>query len=260
MLDHELGTHGDDVARAQRLAQARGEAGAAQERLAALHTELAEQRPDTREGDRTRLARAQQEQEGRRQAAAERRLRSEGALQGDGHRDLAAAASLARAAHEAAEAALARVQRRVEALDLLALAFATHRQQLVAQYTQPLVGQVQHYARCVFGARALPVLAWDEEAGAFGGLHLARGAAHAFDALSMGAREQLGVAVRLAIAKVLAEAHGGCLPVVLDDAFSHSDEGRGESLLAMLDLAAQARRAAGPPAGRPARRSRRGDR
>lgn len=240
VLEHELHTHGDDVARAQRLAEARGQAGQAQARLEAVRAELAGHQPDTLEADRTRLGRARDAQEQRRLQASERRLRSEGALREDGRRDLEAAASMARAAHEAAQAARARVQRRVEALGLLARSFAEHRQQVVAQYTRPLVEQVQRYARCVFGSRALPGLSWDEDKGAFAGLRLEReAAAHAFDALSMGAREQLGVAVRLAIAKVLAAEHGGCLPVVLDDAFSHSDEGRVEGLLQMLDLAAQ---------------------
>jgi hypothetical protein len=40
------------------------------------------------------------------------------------------------------------------------------------------------------------------------------------------------------MAEVLAEEHGGCLPVVFDDAFTNSDPDRVQKLQRMLDLAA----------------------
>jgi uncharacterized protein YhaN len=60
-----------------------------------------------------------------------------------------------------------------------------------------------------------------------------------FAALSGGAREQVAAAMRLAMAEVLAAGHDGCLPLVFDDAFAHSDPARIQSLLRMLDLAAR---------------------
>ncbi|MFO1490602.1 MAG: hypothetical protein U1F87_06755 [Kiritimatiellia bacterium] len=61
-----------------------------------------------------------------------------------------------------------------------------------------------------------------------------------FETLSGGTREQTAAAVRLAMAEVLSEAHGGCLPVVFDDAFAYSDSTRVNQLPGMLDLAARA--------------------
>ena len=64
------------------------------------------------------------------------------------------------------------------------------------------------------------------------------GATFAFDTLSGGAKEQTAAAVRLAMAEVLAADHGGCLPIVFDDAFAYSDPERVNQLQRMLDLAA----------------------
>jgi uncharacterized protein YhaN len=59
-----------------------------------------------------------------------------------------------------------------------------------------------------------------------------------FESLSGGTREQVGVALRLAMAEVLAADHDGCLPVVLDDAFANSDPERTRALQSMLYRAA----------------------
>jgi DNA repair exonuclease SbcCD ATPase subunit len=58
-----------------------------------------------------------------------------------------------------------------------------------------------------------------------------------FEELSQGTREQIGVIVRLGLAKVLARQFGGCLPVVLDDALVSSDPTRRERMLSVLDRA-----------------------
>jgi uncharacterized protein YhaN len=48
----------------------------------------------------------------------------------------------------------------------------------------------------------------------------------------------VAAAFRLAMAEVLAEQHGGCLPVVFDDAFVNADPERVRGLQRMLDLGA----------------------
>jgi uncharacterized protein YhaN len=45
--------------------------------------------------------------------------------------------------------------------------------------------------------------------------------------------------MRLAMAEVLAADHGGCLPIVLDDAFANSDPDRVSALQRMLYRAAE---------------------
>ena len=59
-----------------------------------------------------------------------------------------------------------------------------------------------------------------------------------FEVLSTGAREQFAAALRVAMAEVLAEAYDGCLPLLFDDAFAHSDPERQAGVYRMLDQAA----------------------
>jgi recombinational DNA repair ATPase RecF len=57
--------------------------------------------------------------------------------------------------------------------------------------------------------------------------------------LSHGTREQVALALRLAMAQLLAADHDGCLPLVLDDAFTHADKDRLEKLKSLLYQASQ---------------------
>lgn len=70
--------------------------------------------------------------------------------------------------------------------------------------------------------------------------HLRRdGAEEAFDSLSVGAREQLAVLVRLAFASLLAEREGEPPCLILDDALVYADERRFETMKAILQRAAR---------------------
>jgi uncharacterized protein YhaN len=77
--------------------------------------------------------------------------------------------------------------------------------------------------------------------GGFQGLEWRLGEEAAFDfaVLSTGAREQFAAALRLAMAEVLAEAYDGCLPLVFDDAFAHTDPERQRGVHRMLAEAAE---------------------
>ena len=52
-------------------------------------------------------------------------------------------------------------------------------------------------------------------------------------------REQLAAALRLSLAQLLLGAYDGCLPLVLDDAFSNSDPQRQAGVLRMLERGVQ---------------------
>ena len=52
-------------------------------------------------------------------------------------------------------------------------------------------------------------------------------------------REQLGAALRLALAEVLQGAYDGCLPLVFDDAFSNCDPQRLAGVRRMLARAVE---------------------
>ena len=70
--------------------------------------------------------------------------------------------------------------------------------------------------------------------------HLRRdGAEETFDSLSVGAREQLAVLVRVAYASLLAEREGEAPCLILDDALVYADEGRFETMKAILQRAAR---------------------
>jgi recombinational DNA repair ATPase RecF len=82
---------------------------------------------------------------------------------------------------------------------------------------------------------AEPVL--DPERLAF--THLRRdGIEEAFDHLSVGAREQIAVLVRLAFARLLREREGEASCLILDDALVYADEARFETMKAILQRAA----------------------
>jgi chromosome segregation ATPase len=70
--------------------------------------------------------------------------------------------------------------------------------------------------------------------------HLCRdGAREPFDQLSVGAREQVAILVRLAFARLLAEREGEAPCLILDDALVYADEGRFETMKAILQRAAR---------------------
>ena len=70
--------------------------------------------------------------------------------------------------------------------------------------------------------------------------HLARaGAQEAFDSLSVGAREQVAILVRLAFAALLAEREGEAPCLILDDALVYADESRFATMKAILQRAAR---------------------
>lgn len=230
--------HGTDRAGAIAAARlARDEADAA---LAGTVAALSRLQPDVLRQRAAMLARAVEKLTEARQAAqaartvALARLRTEGTV--DPHDDLARA----RAAERAAEAAVAHAAREARAHALLARLFAEKKREIEARFVAPLVVRVADYLRPVFGPDVQ--VAVDHADGRFRSLVVARPGAGAppvpFAALSGGTREQVAAAFRLAMAEILAPDHGGCLPVVFDDAFVNSDPGRTGAVQSMLDLAA----------------------
>ena len=113
----------------------------------------------------------------------------------------------------------------------LAAADQSMREKLVApigQRLRPLLQRVFPGAGAVFDPERLSLT------------HLRRdGAQEAFDSLSVGAREQLAVLVRLAFASLLAEREGEAPCLILDDALVYADEARFETMKTILQRAAR---------------------
>jgi DNA repair exonuclease SbcCD ATPase subunit len=135
----------------------------------------------------------------------------------------------------------ARLERDGQAARLLLDLFREGKQAVEDRFIEPLKARVGDYLQSLFGPGA--EVSIDFEGGEISAVSLVRPADGAvpfgFDTLSGGTREQVGAALRLAMAEILAEDHDGCLPVVFDDAFVNADPERLRGLQRVLDLGAQ---------------------
>lgn len=239
-LDLLLKTHGDDTARVRVLLEFESEKAARNGLLKETIDAIAALQPDLLEGDRTRIARSISERTGERNQARTDMAVAQAALRSDGSEDPQAALAAAEARVHSAVEHRDSVRRRAQAVVLLEKLFQEEQHTLSDQFTQPLADKISGYLQCIFGAGArAQVDLVDSE---FSGLRLFRpgfgDSPFLFETLSGGAKEQTAAAVRLAMAEVLAADHGGCLPVVFDDAFAYSDPERVKQLQRMLDRAA----------------------
>lgn len=168
------------------------------------------------------------------QAIASTRLSRNGAS------DPVANLKRAKILHENASKNLAGIQRKTNALQLLDSLFQEQKTQLAKECTLPFVEKITTYLRCIFGAKVTAEAVMED--GQFAGIRVARpdygNVAFEFNELSGGAAEQVAAAARLAMVQILAEEHGGCLPVVFDDSFTNSDSERVAQIKDMLHLAA----------------------
>lgn len=231
-------THGDASARKKRLESLSQARQAAEVKLAGTREALETLQADTLEADLARFSRAIGQAHAEIRAAEQRRAVAGNLLTRDGTTDPAETLALAEAEVESTRNRQLNVGRKAEATRLLAELFAAQRRSLADRFTQPLAGKITGYLQQLFGPGACAEITLTE--GSFERPVLIRGgSAFDFAKLSGGAREQVAAAFRLAMAEILAQDHGGCLPLVFDDAFTHSDSDRVRTLQRMLDLAAR---------------------
>ena len=116
------------------------------------------------------------------------------------------------------------------------------RQATTSALAKPLEDAVNPYLKLLFGGSNAQ-LHWAEDGSKLERLKLDRTdkqkGLFTFENLSHGTREQVALALRLAIAQLLAADHDGCLPLVLDDAFTHADKDRLEKLKSLIYQASQ---------------------
>jgi len=136
--------------------------------------------------------------------------------------------STAEAELAAAEDHLQRVQGRADAARVLLGALTRHRDDARNRYVRPFTDAVERLGRVVFGPSFAVEI--DQELQVVS--RTLDGTTVPLDALSGGAKEQLGIIVRLACAMVVDPADG--VPVIIDDALGYTDPDRLETVGAVL--------------------------
>jgi hypothetical protein len=131
-----------------------------------------------------------------------------------------------------AEGRYERLESRANAARLLHEVFSHHRDAARQRYNQPFRDRIEKLGRIVYGPTFEVYLDQD--------LSVSRrtldGTTLDYDRLSTGAREQLGLLARLAVATLVSEDGGA--PVIFDDALGWSDPGRLERMGAAISTAA----------------------
>ncbi len=133
--------------------------------------------------------------------------------------------------HEDTRAELAATRRRAAAAERLWTTLNRHRDAARQAYVAPLKEAVERLGRIVFGPSFEVAIAddWTLESVTREATTLP------FDALSIGAKEQLGILTRLAAARIVSEEGG--VPLIIDDALGFSDPSRLETMGAAISAA-----------------------
>ena len=204
-----------------------------QQQLGELQLRMQQAKPDLLRQDVLRLERSlallREQQAERREAI----IRLEETLRSLGAEGLEERLQQEQARLSQAKARCAQLELRAQALTLLQQRLNEQRETLTRRLQAPLVARMNHYLGLLFDeARAQLNEQLMLE-------NVARRDGQAdFDALSFGAREQVGLICRLAYADLLREAGRPTL-IVLDDALVHSDRTRLQQMKRVLFDAAQ---------------------
>jgi hypothetical protein len=193
-------------------------------RIAALQQQVGEARPDILKQDVERFGKSAEQHEKRFGERRDTLLRLEVELQAAGaqgleERSAELARDLAQAQRRGEE-----LRRRASALDHLLQLLRDKRRALTRKLQAPLQKHLNRYLQLLFAQASLEI---DENLspGPLTRVGAKGSESGAFEALSFGAREQMGVISRLAYADLLQEAGRPTL-IILDDALVHSDDER----------------------------------
>jgi DNA repair exonuclease SbcCD ATPase subunit len=240
-LDAKISLHGSDEERARKrltLLTTQEQSG---QSLTVLNAQLDALQPGLLESDLKRLEDTIQRAQATIHEARVRQQVAEQTLALDGNSDPRAALAAANAAFEATNNRFAQLNAQAEAIKYLAELGTGLQKEISKQINRPLEEKAKAYLETVFGPGVTVSLSEGIQTHETPSIEIDRPGIgrFSFSELSGGAHEQVGVALRLAMAEVLAEGYGGSLPIVLDDAFVNSDPDRVKALHRMLYLAAQ---------------------
>jgi hypothetical protein len=228
----------------QKLVQTRAEQAALAAQISTLTAQIEVARPDILLQDAERFKKSADQHQS---AFAERQnnlMRLEVELETAGAKGLDERCAELTRDFDLAQRRATELRRRAAALDHLLQILRTKRQALTRKLQAPLQKHLNHYLPMLFPQAGLEI---DENLapGPLTRLSAPMGSPTgapgtelaAFDALSFGAREQLGVISRLAYADLLQEAGRPTL-IILDDVLVHSDEVRlGQMKRVLFDAA-----------------------
>jgi len=234
-LDALTGEHGDAAKATKRIESMEAQLAELETKHGDLKKELDKLQPDLVATEIERLDRALSASEDEKRAIENEQNRLLGGLTANDAVGLNERIGDLNSRLESAREELAREELQAEAMKLLFETAQSCREQMTRQIMEPLRNKVEPLLRVVFGGAQLDFQV-DDTSGSLSLKPLVRsGVQDTFERLSVGTQEQVGVAVRLALAQVLAEEHGGRMPVVLDEPFVNTDPQRLERALAMLN-------------------------
>ncbi|NBU75771.1 MAG: hypothetical protein EBS30_11205 [Planctomycetes bacterium] len=242
LLDNLIANHGHDDARSEQLNKLQNAALVAASNLDNVRRLLAELNPDNANRLKNQLATSLTNNSARLEAANARINQAKGILMGMGQEDPEETAAVARANLDRAQEEFDRHSKRARALKLIEELIQIERANINNAQSVPLTSRMEPYLRTVFGPETNVAVMWNDD-NEFDHIAIERNSrgegALPFGALSGGAREQAGVALRLALAELINQKSGQGQSVFLDDTFANSDPERIRQLQTMLYLGAE---------------------
>ena len=239
VLQAEETRMGDGTTRAARLLELKEQAKLAKNCLQETKAKLESLDPSSLEKSRNRLKNVEETANDLILEANRKKSTAAAILEADGSLDPKEAVQKSAAKLQGLQEEQRIEEKSAKAIQLLDRLFQEEKQAVADRYAAPLTNKVNGYLSKIFGGEAKMQLSLQENR--FTEFSLQRpdrgDAAIGFKQLSKGAKEQVAVAIRLAMAEVLASEHDGTLPVILDDAFVNSDPDRILKVQAMLDHA-----------------------
>jgi len=229
-LKEHRNEHGTDEELDEKLENAKGDRDQLKEKVEDLEDDLDDLNPDDIEDEKERaedaLAQAKEERETVKEHIAELR----GRLRRKDLRGLHERLEEARHEHEETKADVERLQKQADAAKLLYGTLCECRAEARKQYLAPLREEAEELLDRFFGSDEIRV----EFGEKFDIQRLNRSAdgSFRFDQLSAGAKEQLSVLVRLAMARLMARERPH--PVFLDDALADTDPNRFKAIARIL--------------------------
>lgn len=229
-LEQHQEEHGPDEEIQEALVDAEDQLEAKREDVEALQSELDDLNAEELEARKERTEDTLEKTEEEREDLNEQLNKIRGRLESEELRGLHARLEEARQKLEEAQVDVDRLQRHAEAAKLLYETLTASRAEARKKYLAPLREEVEELLDRFFDAERSSVEFGEQ----FDLQQLSRTSdgSFEFDQLSTGAKQQLGVLVRLAMARLIARDHPH--PVFLDDTLSDTDPERFEAIANIL--------------------------